>query len=90
MLYTTKLICFPKNLIPWQDSNPGNLVPEADMMSSAPRRQGEHTLKKNLAQTFIYCFIFNDIHNHCILSEIHNIIALIFLPQYTGEGFESG
>jgi hypothetical protein len=29
---------FPKNLIPWQDSNPGLLVPEADAMSTAPRR----------------------------------------------------
>jgi hypothetical protein len=23
------LLCFPKNLIPWRDSNPGLLVPEA-------------------------------------------------------------
>jgi hypothetical protein len=30
---------FPKNLIPWRDSNPSLLVPEADAMSSAPRRQ---------------------------------------------------
>jgi hypothetical protein len=30
----------PKNLIPWWDSNPGLLVPEADAMSIAPRRQG--------------------------------------------------
>jgi hypothetical protein len=29
-----------KNLIPWRDANPGLLVPEADAMSSAPRRQG--------------------------------------------------
>jgi hypothetical protein len=31
---------FLKNLIPWWDSNPGLLVPEADAMSTAPRRQG--------------------------------------------------
>jgi hypothetical protein len=30
----------PKNLIPWQDLNPGLLVPEADTMYTAPRRQG--------------------------------------------------
>jgi hypothetical protein len=29
-----------KNLIPLRDSNPGLLVPEADAMSTAPRRQG--------------------------------------------------
>jgi hypothetical protein len=40
ILYTTALLCFPKNLIPWWDSNPGLLVPEADAMSTAPRRQG--------------------------------------------------
>jgi hypothetical protein len=40
LLYTTALLCFPKNLMPWRDSNPGLLVPEADAMSSAPRRQG--------------------------------------------------
>jgi hypothetical protein len=32
------LLCFPKNLIPWWDSNPGLLVPEADAMSTAPRK----------------------------------------------------
>jgi hypothetical protein len=31
---------FPKNLTPWRDLNPGLLVPEADAMSTAPRRQG--------------------------------------------------
>jgi hypothetical protein len=36
-LYTTALLCFPKNLIPWRDYNPGLLVPEADAMSTAPR-----------------------------------------------------
>jgi hypothetical protein len=40
ILYTTTLLCFPKNLIPWRDSNPGLLVPEADAMSTAPRHQG--------------------------------------------------
>jgi hypothetical protein len=40
ILYTTALLYFPKNLIPWRDSNPGLLVPEADAMSTAPRRQG--------------------------------------------------
>jgi hypothetical protein len=34
------LLCLPKSLIPWRDSNPGLLVPEADAMSTAPRRQG--------------------------------------------------
>jgi hypothetical protein len=32
---------FLTNLIPWRDSNPGLLVPEADAMSTAPRRQGK-------------------------------------------------
>jgi hypothetical protein len=27
---------FPKNFIPWRDSNPGVLVPKADAMSTAP------------------------------------------------------
>jgi hypothetical protein len=39
-LYTTALLFFPKNLIPWLDSNPGLLVPEADAMSTAPSSQG--------------------------------------------------
>jgi hypothetical protein len=51
ILKTTALLCFPKNLIPWQDSNPGLLVPEADAMSTAPRRQGG--FKGNLA--LIWC-----------------------------------
>jgi hypothetical protein len=37
------LLCFPKNLIPWRDSNPGLLVLEADAMSTdcaMPPRQG--------------------------------------------------
>jgi hypothetical protein len=38
--YTTALLCFPINLIPWRDSNLGLLVPEADAMSTAPCRQG--------------------------------------------------
>jgi hypothetical protein len=38
--FYTALLCFPKNLTPWWDSNPGLLVPEADAMSTAPRRQG--------------------------------------------------
>jgi hypothetical protein len=38
--YTKALLCFPKNLIPWRDSNPSFLVPEADAMYTAPRRQG--------------------------------------------------
>jgi hypothetical protein len=33
-------VCFPKNLIPWRDSSPGLLVPEADAMSTAPQRHG--------------------------------------------------
>jgi hypothetical protein len=40
-MYTTALLCFPKNLIPWRDSNPGLLVPERDAMSTAPRHQGD-------------------------------------------------
>jgi hypothetical protein len=39
ILYTTALLCLPKNLIPWRDSNPGLLVPEADAMSTASRRR---------------------------------------------------
>jgi hypothetical protein len=31
---------FTKNLMPWRDSNPGLLVPEAGAMSTAPRRRG--------------------------------------------------
>jgi hypothetical protein len=31
-MYTTAL--YPINLIPWRDSNPGLLVPEADEMST--------------------------------------------------------
>jgi hypothetical protein len=38
--YTTALLWLPKNLIPWRDSNPGLLVPEANVTSTAPRRQG--------------------------------------------------
>jgi hypothetical protein len=37
---TQQHFCFPKNLIPWRDSNLGLPVPEADAMSTAPRRQG--------------------------------------------------
>jgi hypothetical protein len=33
------LLCFPKNIIPLRDSNPELLVPEADGMSTALRRQ---------------------------------------------------
>jgi hypothetical protein len=34
-------LCFPKKLMPWRDSNPGILVPEADAMPlcHAARRQ---------------------------------------------------
>jgi hypothetical protein len=41
ILHKTALLCFPKKRIPWRDSNPGLLVPEADAMSTAPRRQGD-------------------------------------------------
>jgi hypothetical protein len=34
------MLCFPKNFIPWRDSNQNPLVPEADAISTAPRRQG--------------------------------------------------
>jgi hypothetical protein len=33
-----------QNLTPWRDSNPGLLVPVADAMFTAPRRQGRHTV----------------------------------------------
>jgi hypothetical protein len=39
ILYTTALLCFPKNFMPWRDSNPGLLVPEAGVISTAPCRQ---------------------------------------------------
>jgi hypothetical protein len=38
ILYTTALLCFPKNLLHWRDSNPGPVDPEAEAMSTAPRR----------------------------------------------------
>jgi hypothetical protein len=38
-----------KNLIPWRDSNPGLLVPGADVMSTAPRRD-----KKVLQKTIYF------------------------------------
>jgi hypothetical protein len=39
--YTQKnCYVFPKNLIPWRDSNPGLLAPEADAMSTLPHGQG--------------------------------------------------
>jgi hypothetical protein len=53
-LYTTALLCFPKNLIPWRDSNPGLLVPEADAMSTAPRRQGRSVHLLNKTETFLF------------------------------------
>jgi hypothetical protein len=34
---------FPKNPLPCRYLNPGLLVPEADAMSTAPRRQGKST-----------------------------------------------
>jgi hypothetical protein len=36
IFYTTALLCFLKYIIPWRDSNPGLLVPEADAMSTMP------------------------------------------------------
>jgi hypothetical protein len=47
-MYTTALLCFPKNFIPWQDTNPGLLVPEADAMSmycAMPPGHGPNLLK---------------------------------------------
>jgi hypothetical protein len=44
ILYLTALLCFPKNLSLWRDSNPGLLVPEADSLSTAPRLQGTRLL----------------------------------------------
>jgi hypothetical protein len=38
-LYTQQH-CFPKNLIPWRDSNPGLDVPEADAMPTVTLSQG--------------------------------------------------
>jgi hypothetical protein len=43
-MYTQQHLCFPKNLTPWQDSNPGCLCPEADAMSTAPLRQGTFSM----------------------------------------------
>jgi hypothetical protein len=45
------LLCVPKNLIPWRDSNQGLLVPEADAMSTAPRRQG---FESRVARWFVF------------------------------------
>jgi hypothetical protein len=43
--YTQKhCYIFPKNLIPWRDSNLGLLVPEVDAMSTTPRLQGKMLL----------------------------------------------
>jgi hypothetical protein len=47
LFYPQQHCCFPKNLLPWWDSNPGLLVPEADEMSTAPRRQGKGKLLTN-------------------------------------------
>jgi hypothetical protein len=40
--FYTQQHCYvsPKNLIPWRDSNPGLVVPEANAMSTATRHQG--------------------------------------------------
>jgi hypothetical protein len=45
--YTQQHCVSLKNLMPWRDSNPGLLFPEAGVMSTAPRRQGFfwHSLK---------------------------------------------
>jgi hypothetical protein len=41
--FNTQQHCYVslKNLIPWRDLNPGLLVPESDVMSTPPRRQGK-------------------------------------------------
>jgi hypothetical protein len=45
--YTTALLCFPEKLIPWWDSNPGLLVPEADAMSTPPGQPKTYFVKNN-------------------------------------------
>jgi hypothetical protein len=48
--YTTALLCFSKNLIPWRDLNPDLLIPEAGVMSIAPLRQGNPLFVKMYAK----------------------------------------
>jgi hypothetical protein len=70
---------FLKNLIPWRDSNPGLLVPEADTMSTAPRRQG------NLICYCMYIYIYRRVWSACSQSKIRswailsNIFELLFI-----------
>jgi hypothetical protein len=39
---TQQHCCFPKNLMPWRDSNPGLLIHEADAMSTVMARATKH------------------------------------------------
>jgi hypothetical protein len=61
-VYTTALLCFPKNLIPWRDSKPGLLVHEADAMSTAPRRQGHTWRLQTTFVTFENIVVFGNIY----------------------------
>jgi hypothetical protein len=63
ILNTTALQCFPKNPIPWRDSNPGPLIPEADAMSTAPRCQGDIWQLEN------QCFDSWQLENRCFDSQ---------------------
>jgi hypothetical protein len=45
-----------KNLIPWRDSNPGLLDPEADAMSTAPRSQ---VIESNFCRSKKSSFFFS-------------------------------
>jgi hypothetical protein len=47
-------VCFPKKLVSSRDSNPDLLVPEADAMSTEPRRQGMRVT--NVVQTKMVLF----------------------------------
>jgi hypothetical protein len=71
-MYTTALLCFPKNLIPWRDTNPGLLFPEADAMSNASRRQAavsvffgfhDSAMNENLSQYYSTYIRFHSLHN---------------------------
>jgi hypothetical protein len=39
-IFTTALLQFLKNLTPWRGFEPGSTVLQADVMTTAPRRQG--------------------------------------------------
>jgi hypothetical protein len=69
--------------IPWLDSNPGLLVPEADAMSTAPRSQGQlsivtsrdcgiTTCNDSSQSPFVHCFLlYNDKNKGAAYAEKH-------------------